>query len=62
MRIPKTLLLVSGLLLPVVFMSCQTSESDAWKEMKKVCNQISLPTFPDRTYVITDFYNGKDSL
>lgn len=62
MRIPKTLLLVSGLLLPVVFMSCQTSESDAWKEMKKVCNQTSLPTFPDRTYVITDFYNGKDSL
>nr|WP_303211796.1 glycoside hydrolase family 28 protein [Phocaeicola coprocola] len=30
--------------------------------MEKVYNQISPPTFPDKTYVITDYYNGKDSL
>lgn len=46
MRIPKTLLLVSGLLLPVVFMSCQTSESDAWKEMKRYATKFLFQPFP----------------
>lgn len=45
MRIPKTLLLVSGLLLPVVFMSCQ-SESDAWKEMKRYATKFLFQPFP----------------
>jgi len=33
-----------------------------WKKMKKVEKSVKAPSFPDRTYIITDFYNGTDSL
>lgn len=33
-----------------------------WDKMKEVYENIPLPTFPDKTYLITDYYNGTDSL
>lgn len=62
MHILKTSILSGLLLTAAACISCQTSEPCSWKEMEKVYNQISPPTFPDKTYVITDYYNGKDSL
>lgn len=35
---------------------------DPWKEMKTVLKRIVPPTFPDKDYVITDYYNGVDTL
>ena len=33
-----------------------------WKEMKKVLKEIKDPVFPDRDFLITEYYNGKDTL
>lgn len=35
---------------------------DPWDKMIEVYEQIVPPTFPDKNYVITDYYDGKDSL
>lgn len=56
-------LLTSIILCGAMFTSCsQTQEANHWKDMDGVRNQITLPTFPDKTFVITDYYNGTDSL
>ncbi len=33
-----------------------------WRQMRKVEKEIVAPTFPDRKYFITDYYNPQDSL
>ena len=56
-------LLTSIILCGAMLTSCsQTQEANHWKDMDGVRNQITLPTFPDKTFVITDYYNGTDSL
>lgn len=40
----------------------QTPETHHWENMNEVCNQITPPTFPGKTFAITDYYNGTDSL
>lgn len=44
-----------------VLVSC-SAQRDPWQEMEKVLERISDPIFPDREYLITDYYNGDDSL
>ncbi len=41
--------------------SCSRTDSN-WKEMETVLKRIVPPTFADKDYVITDYYNGSDSL
>ena len=36
--------------------------ANPWKQMKKVLKEIKDPVFPDRDFLITDYYNGKDTL
>lgn len=56
-------LLTSIILCGAMLTSCsQTQEANHWKDMDGVRNQITLPTFPDKTFVITDYYNGTDPL
>ena len=56
-------LLTNIILCGAMLTNCsQTQEANHWKDMDGVRNQITLPTFPDKTFVITDYYNGTDSL
>lgn len=56
-----------AILLPAVlagalaFTSCSKA-NDPWKEMETVLARISDPVFADKDYLITDFYNGSDTL
>lgn len=52
------LIAVPGILLS----ACSSGEASPWAEMDKVMERISAPTFPDKTYIISDYYNGTDSL
>ena len=61
MRIEKMRILVV-LLLVIILFSCNDNKMVPWDEMNKVYENIVPPTFPDKNYVITDYYNGKDSL
>ena len=56
-------LLTNIILCGAMLTNCsQTQEANHWKDMDGVRNQITLPTFPNKTFVITDYYNGTDSL
>lgn len=54
---PATLLLAASLLA-----SCQSKEANPWEEMNEALSQLTIPTFPDKTFIITEYYNGTDSL
>ena len=38
------------------------NKNNPWKEMETVLARIVAPTFPDKDFVITDYYNGTDTL
>ena len=61
MRIEKMRIFVM-LLLVIILFSCNDKKMVPWDKMNIVYKNIVPPTFPDKNYVITDFYNGKDSL
>lgn len=61
MRIEKMRIFVMLLLVTILF-SCNDKKMVPWDKMNIVYKNIVPPTFPDKNYVITDFYNGKDSL
>ena len=53
------------ILVAVILMASLTTTASAgnpWKQMKKVEKNIVAPKFPKRYFVITDYYNGTDSL
>lgn len=59
----KTVKPLAALLLAVaVLSSCEKKEVTPWEKMEEVCSAIIPPTFPDKDYVITDYYDGKDSM
>ena len=62
MQLKKIKTLVSLLLFTASFFSCCHKRVDPWDKMAEVYKQIVPPTFPDKNYVITDYYDGKDSL
>ena len=62
MQIKTAKTLVILLCLTTVLSSCDNKESTAWDKMTEVFDKIIPPTFPNRNYVITDYYDGKDSL
>ena len=45
-----------------LLLSCSPKEATPWDEMNNVLSQISVPVFPDTTYVITDYHTEGDSL
>ncbi len=55
--IPKLIMLSFAALL-----ACTACSKSPWKEMDKVLARISDPVFADKDYVITDYYNGTDTL
>lgn len=56
-------LLTSIILCGAILTSCsQPPETNHWESMNDVRNQITPPTFPGKTFSITDYYNGTDSL
>ena len=54
-------LLLSALTGMALMTSCSKSE-DPWKEMGDVLERIVPPSFPDKNYNITDYWNGTDTL
>lgn len=62
MQIVTTRTLIILLFLTTSFFSYANDELTPWDKMTKVYNRIVPPTFPDKNYVITDYYNGKDAL
>lgn len=62
MRLDKIKMSVSLLVFTVSLSSCYYKKVDPWDKMIEVYEQIVPPTFPDKNYVITDYYDGKDSL
>lgn len=62
MRLDKIKMSVSLLVFTVSLSSCYYKKVDPWDKMTEVYEQIVPPTFPDKNYVITDYYDGKDSL
>lgn len=62
MQIKKNKTLIALFFGGVVFSSCNDTEATAWSNMTEIYNQIIPPTFPDKSYLITDYYDGRDSL
>ena len=42
--------------------SCSPKEATPWDEMENVLSRIKVPSFPDNTYTISDYYTEGDSL
>lgn len=55
-------ILALALSLVLTFCTSCNKAADPWKEMDTVLSRIVPPTFADKDYVITDFYNGTDTL
>ena len=55
-------ILASLLFLTTAISSCDKKEVSSWDKMVEVNNQIVSPVFPDRTFVITDYHDVKDTL
>ncbi len=55
----STFSLVAAALMLLATSCCK---NDPWKEMEKVLDRIVAPTFADKDYLITDYYNGSDTL
>lgn len=62
MQIKKARTLITLIFLTATFISCNNKEAAPWDKMTEVYKQIIPPTFPDKNYLITDYYDGKDSL
>ena len=46
----------------MTFLATTTFAGNPWRQMKKVEKSIVAPKFPKRYFVVTDYYNGTDSL
>lgn len=58
----KTIRKVISVLVLIVFISsCVSKEITPWDQMKIVYDEIVPPVFPDKTFLITDYHNGKDT-
>lgn len=55
-------ILVSLLFLTTAISSCDKKEVSPWNQMTEVNNQIVPPVFPERSFVITDYHDVKDTL
>ncbi len=55
-------ILVSLLFLTTAISSCDKKEVSPWNQMIEVNNQIVPPVFPERSFVITDYHDVKDTL
>ncbi len=63
MQIKKLPVLGTLALLCAAMTACNgNKEVGPWEEMEQVLAEIKAPEFPDKTFVITDYYNGSDSL
>lgn len=62
MQIKKTQTLVTLLFLATVLSSCEKKAFSPWNKMVEVNSKIVPPVFPDKNFVITDYYDGKDTL
>ena len=55
----------SPILIAIILMALSSTTvfaGNPWKQMKKVEKDIVPPKFPKRYFVVTDYYNGTDSL
>ena len=52
----------AALVLLLVFTVSCTKTPTPWDEMEEVLARIVPPTFPDKDFLITDYYDGTDSL
>lgn len=53
---------VISYLILVTVLACNDKNAEHWRQMEDVYSRIIPPEFPDEKYVITDFYNGTDTL
>lgn len=59
----KKVSFVTAAVLAAAMTLCSCSKApDPWKGMDEVLARIKAPDFPDKEYVITDYYNGSDTL